>query len=272
MRRRLDVELVRRHLAGDREEARRAVLAGKVLVGGSLASNPAHMVQDAEPVALRADDPRFVGRGGEKLQAALERFGLTAQGLRVLDGGASTGGFTDCLLVNGAVEVLAVDVGRAQLHQRLRADPRVRVMERTNLRHLDLGVARVDAAVADLSFISLTVVMDVLIRNVVAGGWLLLLVKPQFEARYDETSRGRGVIHDPAVWRRTLLEVIGSALALGAAMIGVMASPLRGAEGNIEFFVMLRTPDPNGSDPGAHVAADVERIVDAALRDAEGHL
>ncbi len=242
MRRRLDVELVRRGLAPTREQARDAVAAGRVLVGGAPASKPAHLVDPGQPVELVGPGPRFVGRGGEKLDAALERFAVPVAGRRALDAGASTGGFTDCLLQRGAAGVVAVDVGYGQLHERLRADPRVDVRDRTNVRSLDreaLGGA-VDLVVADLSFISLRTVLPVLVPLVDPGGDLVLLVKPQFEAGRREAARGAGVVRDPDVWRRVVDEVARAVTEQGADRMGVMASPLTGADGNVEFLLHAR--------------------------------
>jgi 23S rRNA (cytidine1920-2'-O)/16S rRNA (cytidine1409-2'-O)-methyltransferase len=186
--------------------------------------------------------PRFVGRGGEKLDAAFERFAVPVAGRRALDAGASTGGFTDCLLQRGADEVVAVDVGYGQLHERLRADPRVDVRERTNVRSLDreaLG-GPVDLVVADLSFISLRTVLPVLVPLVEPGGDLVVLVKPQFEAGRGEAARGSGVIREPEVWRRVLEEVATAAAESGADRMDEMESPLTGADGNVEFLLHLR--------------------------------
>ena len=158
-----------------------------MLVSGTVADKPARMVDAGEPVVLSGPPPRFVGRGGEKLAAALDHFGLDPSGLRALDAGASTGGFTDCMLQRGARHVTALDVGHGQLHERLRGDDRVEVVERTNLRHVDPDANDAyDAVVSDLSFISLRTVMDVLVRSTATGGWLVLLVKPQFEAGRQE--------------------------------------------------------------------------------------
>ncbi len=244
MRRRLDAELVRRGLAASRAEAQAAVASGRVTVAGAPALKAARLVDPAEPVAVGGDRPRFVGRGGDKLAAALDHFGLDPGGRRVLDAGASTGGFSDCLLQRGAAQVVAVDVGRGQLHERLRADPRVELHERTNVRFLTPSAigGPVDAAVADLSFISLHTVLGPLLGAVRPGGWAVLLVKPQFEAGRAEVSRGRGVVRDPAVHARVRREVADDLQARGATIMGWMDSPLRGADGNLELFVAVITP------------------------------
>ena len=222
-----------------REQAREAVLAGRVLVAGALADKPARLVEADEPVELVGPPPRFVGRGGEKLDAALERFDVAVEGKRALDAGSSTGGFTDCLLQRGARAVVAVDVGYGQLHERLRADPRVEVHERTDIREFATD-ERFELVVADLSFISLRTVASALVGFAAPGADLVVLVKPQFEAGRVEASKGRGVIRDPAVRQQALDGVRSAMEEAGAAMIDVMESPLRGAEGNVEFLAHLR--------------------------------
>jgi 23S rRNA (cytidine1920-2'-O)/16S rRNA (cytidine1409-2'-O)-methyltransferase len=235
-----------------------------VTVDGAPAFKAARQVAPQEAVVVHGDGPRFVGRGGEKLAAALERFAVPVDGLRALDAGASTGGFTDCLLQYGARCVVAVDVGYGQLHERLRADPRVESVERTNVRDLapgDLGPP-FDLVVADLSFISLRAVLVPLLGLAAADAHVVLLVKPQFEAGRDEAGRGRGVIRDPAVWRRVLDEVVTALQATGAAIMGVMVSPLTGADGNVEFLVHARaTTDGHGGPTGARVAAAVDEAL-----------
>jgi 23S rRNA (cytidine1920-2'-O)/16S rRNA (cytidine1409-2'-O)-methyltransferase len=204
-----------------------------------------------------------VGRGGEKLDAALDRFDVPVSGRRALDAGASTGGFTDCLLQRGAAHVIAVDVGYGQLHERLRADPRVEVRERTNVRTLDRDdvAGGVDLVVADLSFISLRTVLPVLVPLVDPGGDLVLLVKPQFEAGRREASRGAGVVRDADVWRRVLEEVVRAASESGADRMALMASPLTGADGNVEFLLHARRRD---GEP-AEGALDIDGAVAEAL-------
>jgi 23S rRNA (cytidine1920-2'-O)/16S rRNA (cytidine1409-2'-O)-methyltransferase len=253
-------------LAGSRQQAQALVGQGNVLVAGAPAAKPDRLVHPGEPVVVTAGPPRFVSRGGEKLEAALDAFppaALALGGARVLDAGASTGGFTDCLLQRGAAEVWAVDVGHGQLDPRLRHDPRVTVRERTNVR--SLGPAATDGpfplVVADLSFISLATVAPALVELTEADppGHLVVLVKPQFEAGRAEVSRGRGVIRDPAVRRRVLGEVVAAFAEVGAVANGVVRSPLRGGDGNVEFFLHLRprraaTPlDPADLDAAAVV-------------------
>jgi 23S rRNA (cytidine1920-2'-O)/16S rRNA (cytidine1409-2'-O)-methyltransferase len=221
-----------------------------------------------EALTLIGPGPRFVSRGGEKLAAALDQFALDVEGRRALDAGASTGGFTDCLLQHGVTEVLAVDVGRGQLHERLQADPRVRVLDRTNVRHLaldDAGGAAFDVVVADLSFISLRTVFPVLLGDIAApGSDAILLVKPQFEAGRVEAARGKGVIRDHAVWRRVLEDIASSIREHGAVMMDAMVSPLLGADGNVEFLVHVR---PHQATPAS---VDLDELIAAAVARAGG--
>jgi 23S rRNA (cytidine1920-2'-O)/16S rRNA (cytidine1409-2'-O)-methyltransferase len=244
-RRRLDTELVRRGLVESRAEAQAAVDAGRVTVAGAPASKPARLVAPNEPVVLLGPPPRFVSRGGDKLDAALDHFAVDVAGRRALDAGASTGGFTDCLLQRGAAAVVAVDVGHGQLHPRIRADPRVTVRERLNVRTItpaDIG-GTVTLVVADLSFISLRTVMAALLGVCRAGADLVLLVKPQFEAGRAEVSRGRGVVRDESVRQQVKADINDVFRQSGATIMGWMESPLRGAEGNVELFVYARAPE-----------------------------
>ncbi len=269
MRRRLDAELLRRGLAENLGHARGLIESGRVLVGGAPAQNLARQVDASESVAVKAERPRFVGRGGEKLAGAIESFGLDFTGTRVLDAGASTGGFTDCALQAGASEVVALDVGHGLIHDRLRRDRRVTLMERQNLRLLDPeSLDPFDAVVSDLSFISLTAVMDVLVRCCGPGGWLVLLVKPQFEAERDDVTRGHGIIRDPELWRRALAKVVASAEAHGAAVRGLAPSPIRGADGNVEFLLYLRV----GRQGDVDQYRDVGQQSDDDSTGAAGHM
>lgn len=262
-RRRLDVELVRRGLSASRQEAQAAIAGARVLVSGALAERASRLVAPGEPVELLGPPRRFVGRGGCKLDAALDRFGVDVAGAVVLDAGASTGGFTDCLLRRGAAVVAAVDVGHGQIDARLRADERVVVLERTNVRTLgpdvlasSLGPGRVpvDAVTADLSFISLTATVPVLAGPLVRpGGPLVLLVKPQFEVGRADASRGRGVVREPELWLSSLRAVASSLEAAGAAIMDAMPSPITGASGNTEFFVhaVAHARPEGGGPPGS---------------------
>ena len=259
MRRRLDTELVRRGLVSSRDRAQTEITAGRVMVRGVPATKPARMVDADDPVSLRGPGPRFVSRGGDKLDAGLDEFGVDAAGRTALDAGASTGGFTDCLLQRGAAHVVAVDVGRGQLDLGLRNDERVTVRERTNVRHLTAADAGgpFDLIVADLAFISLRTVAPALLGLATAGADLVVLVKPQFEAGRVEASRQRGVIRDPEVWDRALGGVVAAFAEAGAAIMGLMVSPLLGAEGNVEFLAHLVAGAVPGPDPAALIAGTI---------------
>lgn len=245
-RRRLDAELVRRGLAASRAEAQAAVRGGLVLVAGRPAAKVSTMVAADEPVEIRGPARRFVSRGGEKLEAALDRFGVVAVGRRCLDAGASTGGFTDCLLRRGAAQVVALDVGYGQLAWTLRTDPRVTVLERTNVRALTPGHLPYppDLVVADLSFISLRLALPALAVTAAEGADLVLLVKPQFEAGRGSVGRG-GVVRDPDVWAGAVRSVAEACVEDGLAPVEVMASPLPGPAGNVEFLLHAT----KGGDP-----------------------
>ena len=248
---RLDADLVRRHLASSRQEAQDLIEARRVLVNGSLAEKASRQIDPGDNVLVSGEPPRFVSRGGEKLQAALTAFEVPVQGLSVLDAGASTGGFTDCLLQNGARGVVALDVGHGQLHPRIRSDPRVTVMERINIRHFDIGTTvrpdrdapkpndaePFDVVVADLSFISLTVVAGALTAACRPGGHIIVLIKPQFEAGRREVSRGKGVITDPEIHEVVCRTVAEAFEAEGAEVLGIIPSPLIGGHGNKEFLL-----------------------------------
>ena len=204
------------------------------------------LVDPGEAVQIARDGPRFVSRGGFKLEAALDRFDIDVSGVRVVDVGSSTGGFTDCLLQHGAERVVAIDVGRNQLHEKLRADPRVQVLEKTDVRAVEVAEIGGPAplVVADLSFISVRLVARELLALTAVPGDLIVLVKPQFEAGKVEADKGRGVIRDPIVWQRTIRAAAGALEDAGAAIMEVMVSPIRGGEGNVEFLVHARVADP----------------------------
>lgn len=254
---RLDAELVRRGLARSREQAAALVAAGRVQLRGVPARKPAAMVDPADPLLVTGENPatEYVSRGGHKLAGALAAFGrggLTVAGRRCLDAGASTGGFTDVLLRADAAEVVAVDVGYGQLAWTLRNDPRVRVFERTNVRTLTpeaIGGA-VDLTVADLSFISLRLVLPALAGCTGPDGDLALMVKPQFEVGKERVGAG-GVVRDPQLRAAAVLDVAAAAARLGLGLADVAASPLPGPSGNVEFFIWLRRGAP---------AADPERV------------
>jgi 23S rRNA (cytidine1920-2'-O)/16S rRNA (cytidine1409-2'-O)-methyltransferase len=249
---RLDAELVRRKLARSREQAAALVEAGRVQVRGTVARKVAAMIDPADPVLVTGADPQteYVSRGGHKLAGALAAFAdLDVNGKRCLDAGASTGGFTDVLLRVGAAQVIAVDVGYGQLACPIRTDPRVVVLERTNVRTLtpDLIGGPVDLTVADLSFISLRLVLPALAACTAAEGDLALMVKPQFEVGKERVGTG-GVVRDPALRAEAVLDVATAAAQLGLGVAGVAASPLPGPSGNVEFFVRFRR-DAGPADP-----------------------
>ncbi len=243
-RRRLDAELIRRGLATSRGEASQLIDDRRVLVNGAVADKPARQVATGDQLLIAGPPARFVGRGALKLDHALDAFGIDVTGLRALDAGASTGGFTDCLLQRGAAEVVAVDVGHGQLHERLRNDPRVHNMERTNIRDItraSIG-GPVDIVVGDLSFISLRLGTAPLASVCEPGAPMVLLVKPQFEAGRAEVSRGRGVITDPSIWERVRAEVAQALQTAGCTVAGWTDSPITGADGNREFLVHAIAP------------------------------
>jgi 23S rRNA (cytidine1920-2'-O)/16S rRNA (cytidine1409-2'-O)-methyltransferase len=257
---RLDAELVRRKLARSREQAAALVAAGRVQVHGTVARKVAAMIDPADPVVVTGDDPgtEYVSRGGHKLAGALAAFGLPVSGRRCLDAGASTGGFTDVLLRAGARQVVAVDVGYGQLAWPIRNDERVVVQERTNVRAItpeSIGGV-VDLTVADLSFISLRLVLPALSACTAADGDLALMVKPQFEVGKEKVGSG-GVVRDWRLRAEAVLDVAAAAAELGLGVADVTASPLPGPSGNVEFFVWFRRDAPP-ADP-----ARIEAVVEA---------
>jgi 23S rRNA (cytidine1920-2'-O)/16S rRNA (cytidine1409-2'-O)-methyltransferase len=272
-RRRLDVELVRRGLAESQEEAHEAIRNGHVTVRGAPATKITTLVAGDEALAVSGPSRPFVSRGGQKLAAALDAFAIDPTGRDCLDAGASTGGFTDCLLQRGARHVVAVDVGTAQLAWELRTDPRVTVLEKTDVRVLDRqGLPyRPSLVTADLSFISLRSVIGPLIHMTDPLADLVLLVKPQFEAGREQVGSG-GVVRDPGVWGRVIEEVAAAAERGGAAALAVIASPIRGPAGNAEFLLHAKVGmaevaarDGNGAGP-----LDIDRAIAAAQESAAG--
>jgi len=246
---RLDDLVVARGLAESRSQAKALIMSGRVRHGTERLEKPGKE-HPADFELSVEQPPRFVSRGGEKLSGALERFALDFRGAHVLDVGASTGGFTDCALQAGAVDVVCVDVGRAQLHAKLRADPRVTNLEKINARFLattDLPRHEFDAIVMDVSFISLKSVLPPVWPFLRLGGVLVALVKPQFEAGKSEVDKGRGVIRDAAVQTATLDGIRDFALAQLplAHLVGTMESPISGADGNREFLLCLRKQTTN---------------------------
>jgi 23S rRNA (cytidine1920-2'-O)/16S rRNA (cytidine1409-2'-O)-methyltransferase len=233
-----------------------------------VAVKPSRLVAPSEPIHLTGPSPRYVSRGGEKLAAALERFDLDVAGSRALDAGSSTGGFTDCLLQHGVISVTSLDVGRGQLHQRLRQDERVDVREQTDIRTYtleDAGGTPYAVVTADLSFISVTRALPMLAGELARpGADLVVLVKPQFEAGRTEASRGKGVVRDASVHRRTLGRVCDALAAEGAVVTAAMPSPITGHAGNVEFLVHARAHTDIASTAGDEIDAMLDAVVNAA--------
>jgi len=242
---RLDTLVAERGLAESRSLAQRLIMAGEVRVDGQVSLKPGRIVDRHATVEVAAA-PRFVSRGGEKLDAALTSFGMVVQDAVCADVGASTGGFTDCLLQHGARRVYAIDVGRGILHWHLRQDPRVVVLESTNARYLEALPEQVDWATIDASFISLTLIIPVVVHWLKPDGGVLALVKPQFEAGRQAVGRG-GVVRDPAIHRRVLGEVMASLGPFGLAPCGLIRSPLLGPKGNVEFLLWAGRGRPAAS-------------------------
>lgn len=239
---RLDVALVRLGLAPSRERARALIMAGQAFVGEKMVDKPGTLVplDAACHLAEAPDELKYVSRGGLKLEKALQAFDLNPAGLVALDVGASTGGFTDCLLRNGASKVYALDVGRAQLAWTLRNDPRVVVMEKTNIRHVTALPEPIACVVIDVSFISLRLVLPPIVPLLKPGAWIVALLKPQFEAGKAEVDRGSGVISDPAVHERVLNDIQAWIPAHTSLIVqAVTDSPIHGRDGNKEFLLHL---------------------------------
>jgi 23S rRNA (cytidine1920-2'-O)/16S rRNA (cytidine1409-2'-O)-methyltransferase len=237
---RLDVLLVKRGLSPSREKAQRVIMAGGVFSGGTRLDKASQVLADDAPLEVREAD-RYVGRGGHKLEAALKCFAIDPTGWVCLDVGASTGGFTDCLLQHGAAKVYALDVGHGQLDWKIRSDPRVVVMEHCNARHLKPGdlPEKMRLAVADVSFISLTLVLPPVAGVLTDGGMIVALIKPQFELSRAEVGRG-GVVRDDALRHKAVEKIRAFASGLGWTWGGLVDSPIAGADGNREFLCLLR--------------------------------
>ncbi|MCI0554763.1 MAG: TlyA family RNA methyltransferase [Anaerolineae bacterium] len=269
---RLDVLLVERGLAESRAKAQAMIMAGQVRVADQVTLKPATAIS-ADSILTVDSGPRFVSRGGEKLDAALEAFGIDITGLVCADVGASTGGFTDCLLQRGAAKVYAIDVGKGILHWKLRNDPRVVVMEETNARFVESLPEQVSLVTVDASFISLKILLPVVKRWISpsllhpspAGrgdggeGGIISLIKPQFEAGKKDVSRGDGVIRDPEIHRQVLLDVLGFAQREGFRVRGLIKSPLLGPKGNAEFLAWLSQTSIGGR------SGDLSPMIEDAL-------
>lgn len=255
-RQRLDILLHQNGLAPSREKARAMIMAGEVLVNGTRVDKPGTRVDADADITVKAK-PRFVSRGGEKLAAALEAFPVTATDRVCADVGASTGGFTDCLLQNGAARVYAIDVGYGQLDYRLRQDSRVVPIERTNARYLETLPEPVSMVVMDASFISLRLLLPVLKAWLTPAADVIPLIKPQFEAGRDDVGKG-GVVRDQSVHRRVIEEVLASAESVGFTPRGLIRSPLKGPAGNVEFLAWLTWGD---SSPAPSLSGLVQSVI-----------
>ena len=266
-RRRLDEEVVARGLTPSRSNARALIMAGDIAVNGAASLRAGHAVGPGDDIAL-VNKPRFVSRGGEKLNHALESFGINVQDMVAADLGASTGGFTDCLIQRGVARVYTVDVGYGQLDERLRRDPKVVVHERTNARYLESLPAPIDIVTIDVSFISLDLIFPVAALVLRRGGVCVPLIKPQFEAGRKDVGKG-GVVRDPNVHRRVLEKALESASRHGLEPLGLVASPLVGPAGNIEFLAHLRlgegNPDQSAVVSWISAALDAKTIAEPAV-------
>ena len=263
---RLDVLLVERGLAESRAKAQALIMAGQVRVADQVALKPATAVQADSKLTVDTG-PRFVSRGGEKLDAALEAFGINVTGFVCADVGSSTGGFTDCLLQRGAAKVYAIDVGKGILHWKLRNDKRVVVMEETNARYVESLPEQVDFVTVDASFISLKILLPVIGkwfpspsgRGIKGEGEIIALIKPQFEAGKKDVARGDGVIRDAAIHKQVLLDVLSFAQQESFSIQGLIRSPLLGPKGNAEFLVWLNQAS------AAAGSVEINQIVEQVL-------
>ena len=255
---RLDVLLVERGLAESRAKAQAMIMAGQVRVADQVTLKPATSVS-ADSVVTVDSGPRFVSRGGEKLEAALEAFQIDVTDWVCADVGASSGGFTDCLLQRGAAKVYAIDVGKGILHWKLRNDPRVVVMEETNARYVQSLPESVSLVTVDASFISLKILLPVIRKWKVERGEIIGLIKPQFEAGKKDVARGDGVIRDPEIHKQVLLHVLGFAQTEGLHIRGLIKSPLLGPKGNAEFLVWLQDAEPE--EHGESIQHWIERAL-----------
>jgi 23S rRNA (cytidine1920-2'-O)/16S rRNA (cytidine1409-2'-O)-methyltransferase len=256
---RLDHQVYALGLTESREQARRFIMAGEVLVDGQVVDRPGVQVAASAKIELKAR-PRFVSRGGEKLDAALTAFGLDVSGWVCADVGASTGGFTDALIQRGAAKVYAIDVGYGLLDYRLRSDARVVALDRTNARYLETLPEPVRLVVIDAAFISLKLLLPVARNWLIPQGEIVALIKPQFEAGRGQVGKG-GIVKDPAIHQQVLEDILGWATANNLPVAGLIRSPIKGAEGNVEFLVRLQ--------PGAPASIDLTNAINQVLTHAE---
>ena len=266
MKKRLDVELVDRGLVQSRERAKVVIMEGLVYVNGQKSDKAGTPVKEDDRFEVRGETLRYVSRGGKKLEKAMQVFPVVLEGCTCMDIGASTGGFTDCMLQNGAVKVYAVDVGYGQLAWSLRTDERVVNLERTNIRYIteEQVPQPVDFISVDVSFISLTLVLPVAHRLLKDGAQMVCLVKPQFEAGKDKVGK-KGVVRDPQIHREVIRKVIDCAAELGFWVRGLDFSPIKGPEGNIEYLLFLQKPQQEALPPEETVAEEqIAGVVDSA--------
>lgn len=264
MKNRLDLVLMEQKLFASRRQAQGAIMAGRILVNGQKIDKPGAIISREAQIKILGEDPPYVSRGGLKLAKALDVFPIKVKDARVLDVGASTGGFTDCVLQKGAREVIAVDVGYGQLAWKLRQDARVKVLERTNVRNLTLDLMdqeQVDLVTVDVSFISLKLVIPPIMNLVKATGDFIFLVKPQFEAGKDKVGK-RGVVRDPVIHQEVILSIIEACIDAGLFVHGLDFSPITGPEGNIEYLLWVKRGQE--SDWSTGLAKRVEYIVKTA--------
>ena len=258
IKKRLDVLLTEKGYCDSRSKAQAIIMAGQVYVDGQKADKPGISYEETVDIEVRGESCPYVSRGGLKLEKALRDFGVDPTGFVCSDSGASTGGFTDCLLQQGASKVFAIDVGYGQLDWKIRSDPRVVVMERTNIRYVtpaDLGEA-LDLSVIDVSFISLKIVLPAVKALLKPTGQVLCLIKPQFEAGREKVGK-KGVVREPETHKQVLDDFVALANALNFTILGLTFSPVKGPEGNIEFLGHLTLADRDGITPDtAQVVAD----------------
>lgn len=261
---RLDVLLTEKGLFASREKAKASIMAGMISVDGRLADKPGMSTKEDAEISVKADSCPYVGRGGLKLEKALRVFDIDLDGTVCVDMGASTGGFTDCMLQNGAAHVYAVDVGYGQLAWKLRTDERVTNIERTNIRYMDTSLIKepADVITIDVSFISLELILPVAEKILSDSGSIIALVKPQFEAGREQVGKN-GIVRDRAVHAAVIGKVAGAAKPLGLGSAGVDHSPVTGAKGNIEYLLHLKRGDSTLTD------ADIEKAVEASHRELE---
>lgn len=240
MKERLDVLLVQQGYYETREKAKRAIMAGLVFVDGQISDKPGNQIKEGAVITVKGDQCPYVGRGGFKLAKALNEFRISVEGLTCADIGASTGGFTDCMLQNGAVKVFAIDVGYGQLDYKLRIDPRVVNLEKTNIRYFETeSIEKVGFLSIDVSFISTSLVFPVAAKMLAENGSIVSLVKPQFEAGREEVGK-HGIVSDPNIHEKVIQKVAGYAREAGLVPSGLTFSPISGAKGNIEYLIYLR--------------------------------